>query len=45
MSFVIEYVSGRAFIDGVVGKVIDNGYFYCHHDSCPFSLKVVLKGP
>ena len=43
MSFVIEYVSGRAFIDGVVGNVIDNGYFYCDHKSCPFSLKVELK--
>ena len=42
MSFVIEYVSGRPFIDGVVGKVIDSGYF-CHHDSCPFSLKVNIE--
>ena len=43
MSFVIEYVSGRPFIDGVVGTVIDNGYFYCHHKSCPFSLRVDLE--
>ena len=38
-----EYVSGRLFIDGVMGTVINKGYFYCHHRSCPFSLKVVLE--
>ena len=43
MSSVIEHVSGRPFIDGVVGTVIDNGYFYCLHKSCPFSLRVILE--
>ena len=26
-----------------MGTVIKNGYFYCHHRSCPFSLKVNLE--
>ena len=43
MSSLVEYVSGRLFIDGVMGTVISNRYFYCHHRSCPFSLKVILK--
>ena len=43
MSSIVEYVSGRLFIDGVMGTVIKNGYFYCHHRSCPFSLKVNLE--
>ena len=43
MSFLIEYVSGRLFINGVWGTVTTNGYFSCHHPSCPFSLKVVQE--
>ena len=43
MSFVVEYVSGRLFIDGIWGSTSTNGYFSCHHPSCPFSLKVVQK--
>mgnify|MGYP004636557411 CR=1 FL=1 len=43
MSSVIEYVSGRLFIDGVWGNPSSNGYFACHHKSCPFSLKVIQE--
>ena len=41
MSSVIEYVSGRLFIDGVWGNTTSNSYFSCHYVSCPFSLKVI----
>ena len=43
MSSVVEYVSRQLFIDGVWGTVSSNGYFSCHHDSCPFSLKVTFE--
>ena len=43
MTFVVEYIDGHVFIDGVFGKVASKGYFYCNHPNCPFALKVTLQ--
>ena len=43
MTVRIEYVSGRLFVNGLWGTMSSNGYFSCHHRTCPFSLKMVTQ--
>ena len=38
----LQNIAGRWFVGGCWGRVSSNGYFNCHEETCPFSVKLVM---